>query len=189
MEAIVRGLAKHTGPKPGKENNHCVSSNMLLTTPHSGYLVQVSGASLLSIPDIVNKTFGEGSSRVYGDLDDADEIRDIIRKNADKRVVDSFLLNVTGAKTAIIFPPIIYGQGRGPVNQRSFQVPEISRVAIETRQTFQVGKGESTWSNIHISDLSNLFVKLVEKAVEGAEGDLWNENGLYFVGGGPQLVS
>jgi nucleoside-diphosphate-sugar epimerase len=126
---------------------------------------------------------------MYGDIDDADEIRDIIRKNADKRVVDSFLINVTGAKTAIVFPPIIYGQGRGPINQRSIQVPEISRVAIEKRQTFQVGKGESTWSNIHISDLSNIFVSLVEKAVEGAEGDLWNQNGLYFVSGGPQLVS
>jgi nucleoside-diphosphate-sugar epimerase len=162
---------------------------MLLTRLFTGYLIQVSGASLLSIPDIVNKTFGEGSRKIYGDIDDADEIRDIIRKNADKRVVDSFLINVTGTKTAIIFPPIIYGQGRGPINQRSIQVPEISRVAIEKRQTFQVGKGESTWSNIHISDLSNIFVKLMEKAVEGAEGDLWNQNGLYFVGGGPQLVS
>jgi nucleoside-diphosphate-sugar epimerase len=160
-----------------------------LTTPFPGYLIQVSGASLLSIPDIVNKTFGEGPRKMYGDIDDADEIRDIIRKNADKRVVDSFLINVTGAKTAIVFPPIIYGQGRGPINQRSIQVPEISRVAIEKRQTFQVGKGESTWSNIHISDLSNIFVSLVEKAVEGAEGDLWNQNGLYFVSGGPQLVS
>jgi nucleoside-diphosphate-sugar epimerase len=152
-------------------------------------LIQVSGASLLSIPDIVNKTFGEGPAKIYRDIDDIDEIRDIIQKNADKRVVDHFLLNATGPKTAIVFPPIIYGQGRGPVNQRSIQVPEISRVAIEKRQTFQVGKGESTWSNIHVSDLSDMFVKLVEKAVEGAEGDLWNQNGLYFVRGGPELVS
>lgn len=99
------------------------------------------------------------------------------------RVVDNHLLNnVTGSKTAIIFPPIIYGEGRGVTKQRSVQIPELSRVAIETRQVVQVGKGESTWSNIHIADLSDLFVRLVEKAVQGSEEALWNQNGLYFMG-------
>lgn len=155
----------------------------------TGHWIQVSGASVISVPDIVNGTFGEGSNKTYGDVDDAEEVRDIIRKNAGMRVVDNHLLNkVTGPKTALIFPPIIYGEGRGVTKQRSVQIPELSRVAIETRQVVQVGKGESTWSNIHIFDLSDLFVKLVEKAVQGSEADLWNQNGLFFVGNG-QLVS
>lgn len=133
--------------------------------------------------------FGEGSDRVYGDVDDANEVRDIVKQYATKRVVDDYLLNkVTGTKTALVFPPIIYGQGRGPVKQRSVQIPEMSRVAAETRQTVQVGKGESTWSNVHVADVTDVFVKLIEKAIEGAEGDLWNQNGLYFVSNG-QLVS
>lgn len=99
------------------------------------------------------------------------------------RVVDNHILNnVTGLRTALIFPPIIYGEGRGVTNPRSVQIPELSRVAIETRQVVQVGKGESSWSNIHIADVSDLFVKLVEKAVQGSEDELWNQNGLYFVG-------
>lgn len=148
-----------------------------------GHWIQVSGASVISVPDILAGTFGEGSSKDYGDVDNAEEVRDIIRKNAGMRVVDNHLLNnVTGPKTAIIFPPIIYGEGRGVTKQRSVQIPELSRVAIETRRVVQVGKGESTWSNIHIADLSNLFVKLVEKAVQGSEEKLWNQNGLYFVG-------
>ncbi|KAJ5568379.1 hypothetical protein N7450_010865 [Penicillium hetheringtonii] len=166
VEAIARGLEKQNGPK-------------------SGHWIQVSGASVISVPDIVNGTFGEGSNKTYGDVDDAEEVRDIIRKNAGMRVVDNHLLNkVTGPKTALIFPPIIYGEGRGVTKQRSVQIPELSRVAIETRQVVQVGKGESTWSNIHIFDLSDLFVKLVEKAVQGSEADLWNQNGLFFVGNG-----
>lgn len=95
---------------------------------------------------------------------------------------------MSGVKTALVFPPIIYGQGRGPINQRSVQIPELVRVAAETRQTAQVGKGESTWSNVHIADVTDIFVKLIEKAVQGAGGDLWNQDGLYFVGNG-QLVS
>jgi nucleoside-diphosphate-sugar epimerase len=155
----------------------------------SGHWIQVSGASVLSIPDIVGGRFGEGSDRVYGDVDDANEVRDIIRQNAAKRVVDDYLLNkVSNTKTALVFPPIIYGQSRGPVKQRSVQIPELSRVAIETRETVQVGKGESTWSNVHIADVADVFVKLVEKAIEGSAGDFWNQNGLYFVGNG-MLVS
>ncbi|KAJ5112351.1 hypothetical protein N7532_000396 [Penicillium argentinense] len=166
VEAIARGLSKRDDPKPG-------------------HWIQVSGASVISVPDILNGTFGEAAGKVYGDMDNAEEVREIIRKNSGMRVVDNYLLNnVKGPKTALIFPPIIYGEGRGVIKQRSVQIPELSRVAIETRQVVQVGKGESTWSNIHISDLSDLFVKLVEKAVQGTEGDLWNQNGLYFVGNG-----
>lgn len=122
-------------------------------------------------------------------MNDASEIHDIIKQNADTRVADNYLINLSGPKTALIFPPIIYGKGNGPVNQRSIQLPELSRVAIQTRQTVQVGKGESTWSNIHISDLANVFVGLVEKAVEGAEGAMWNQDGLYLVGNADVLVS
>ncbi|KAJ5556325.1 hypothetical protein N7494_000240 [Penicillium frequentans] len=161
IEAIARGLASRPTP---------------------GYWIQISGASILSIPDIVNNRFGEAAGKFYDDVNDASEIRDIIKRNADTRVADNYLVNLSGPRTALIFPPIIYGRGNGPVNQRSIQIPELSRVAIQTRQTVQVGKGESTWSNIHISDLANVFVGLVEKAVEGAEGAMWNQDGLYFVG-------
>lgn len=137
----------------------------------------------------MNGTFGDASDKLFDDVNDADELRDIIRKNATTRVVDDYVLQVKGPKTALVFPPIIYGQGKGPVNQRSIQIPELSRVAIQTRQTIQVGKGESTWSNIHVADLSNVFVKLVEKALKGEEGDLWNQNGLYLVGNVGLLVS
>lgn len=154
----------------------------------SGYWIQISGASILSIPDIVNNRFGEAAGKFYDDVNDASEIRDIIKQNADTRVADNYLVNLSGPRTALIFPPIIYGKGNGPVNQRSIQIPELSRVAIQTRQTVQVGKGESTWSNIHISDLANVFVGLVEKAVKGAEGAMWNQDGLYFVGNADVLV-
>ncbi|KAJ5305197.1 uncharacterized protein N7443_004857 [Penicillium atrosanguineum] len=170
-EAIARGLAKHTGPKPG-------------------YWIQVSGASVLSISDIVSGRFGEGSDRVYGDIEDANEIRDIIKQNAAKRVMDDYVLNkVSDIKTALVFPPIIYGQGRGPVKGRSVQIPELSRIAIETRETVQVGKGESTWSNVHIADVADVFVKLIEKAIDGSEGEFWGQNGLYFVGNGMLISS
>ncbi|GIK06741.1 hypothetical protein Aspvir_002391 [Aspergillus viridinutans] len=162
VKAIARGLAKRSDP---------------------GYWLQISGASVLSIADIVNGTYGEGTDKVFGDVDNADAVRDIIRQNATRRVVDDFVLNLTGPKTALVFAPIIYGQGRGIIKQRSIQIPELARVAIETGRAIKVGKGESTWSNVHISDISDLFVKLVEKAVQkGTDEHMWNQEGLYFPG-------
>lgn len=143
----------------------------------------MSGATVLSIPDIASGTYGEKSDKVYSDVDGADEVRQLIQQNSSKRVVDNKLLNLTGPKTALVFPPIIYGQGRGPIKQRSVQIPELARAAIQNRKAVQVGKGESAWSNVHISDISDIFVKLVEKAIQGADDStLWNRNGLYFAG-------
>ncbi|GLA14473.1 hypothetical protein AnigIFM62618_000853 [Aspergillus niger] len=166
-EAIARGLTALERPKPG-------------------HWLQISGASVLSIPDIIASAFGEPSNKIYSDVDGADELRELIRQYSAKRVVDNLVLNLphtaSRPKTALIFPPIIYGRGRGPINQRSIQIPELARVTMQRRGGVQVGKGEATWSNVHISDVSNIFVKLAEKALRSEEGELWNENGLYFPG-------
>lgn len=87
-----------------------------------------------------------------------------------------------------MFPPLIYGRGRGPVNQRSVQVPELAKATLQRRAGLQVGKGQSIWSNVHITDISQIFGKLVGKALQGEESELWNENGLYFAENG-ELVS
>ncbi|PLB53801.1 NAD dependent epimerase/dehydratase family protein [Aspergillus steynii IBT 23096] len=169
VEAIYRGLTA-----PGRDKN--------------GVWLQISGATVLSVTDIEKKAFGEPSDKVYSDLDGAEELRAHIRRYSAKRIVDNFVLDLpaspTRPKTALVFPPIIYGRGRGPVNQRSIQIPELARVSMQRRAGFQVGKGESIWSNVHIGDVSSIFVKLVEKALQGDNGDLWNENGLYFPGTG-----
>lgn len=153
-----------------------------------GVWLQMSGATVLSVTDIEKKAFGEPSDKVYSDLDGAEELRAHIRRYSAKRVVDNFVLDLPASsarpKTALVFPPIIYGPGRGPVNQRSIQIPELARVSMQRRAGFQVEKGESIWSNVHIADVSSIFVKLVEKALQGDNGDLWNENGLYFPGAG-----
>ncbi|EHA23712.1 hypothetical protein CBS63078_2310 [Aspergillus niger] len=166
-EAIARGLTAPERPKPG-------------------HWLQISGASVLSIPDIVASAFGGPSNKIYSDVDGADELRELIRQYSAKRVVDNLVLSLphtsSRPKTALIFPPIIYGRGRGPINQRSIQIPELARVTMQRRGGVQVGRGEATWSNVHISDVSNIFVKLAEKALQSEEGKLWNENGLYFPG-------
>lgn len=115
-------------------------------------------------------------------MDNAADLRDIIRAYKDRRVVDNYILDLGsgGPKTAIIFPPIIFGAGKGPGNQRSIQVPSLARAALLQHVGLYLGRGLSRWGIVHVSELADLFVKLVEHAVNATSGPIWNENGLYF---------
>ncbi|KAF5865416.1 hypothetical protein ETB97_004234 [Aspergillus alliaceus] len=152
------------------------------------YWIQVSGATLLSAPEIEKGIFGEPTDKVYNDIDDEQEIKALIHKYSAKRVIDYFILNLPQApqspKTAVIYPPVIHGCGRGPIKQRSVQIPELSRITLQNKTGYRVGRGLSTWSNVHVSDVIQIFMILVEKAVAGKEGLFWNEDGIYFVENG-----
>ena len=86
----------------------------------------------------------------------------------------------------MVIAPLIYGQGRGPVNQTSIQIPELCRIAIERGRAAQIGNGQNIWSNIHVADLSSLLVQLVEKAIAEDGDENWGENELYFAERNPQ---
>ena len=144
------------------------------------------------MPEIEKGLFGEPLDKEHSDVENVEEIRDLIRRYAAKCVSDSFILGLAGSprapRSAIVFLPTIYGRGRGPVNQRSVQVPELARVTLQHRVGMYVGRGLSVWSNVHITDASQIFLKLVEKAAGGEDGShYWNENGLYFAENGAMV--
>jgi nucleoside-diphosphate-sugar epimerase len=160
----------------------------------SPYYVQISGASALTAGELADKVrvFGSGSDVIYNDLTGIDSIKSFI-KQYPNRAVDNYILSVneekSPVKTALVVPPIIYGQARGPGNQRSIQIPGLANATLKRQRGLQVGPGESRWGNIHIQDLSRIFLRLVEKAAEGNEDDnIWGTNGIFFTGVG-ELVS
>ncbi|KAH6692714.1 hypothetical protein F5X68DRAFT_201453 [Plectosphaerella plurivora] len=156
----------------------------------TSYWIQISGASLLAAGELADKNFtpGEPSDTIFDDLDGVADIHDIVRRHP-ARAVDNFILftaaNAPSINTALVIPPIIYGRGRGPANQRSMQIPDLAKATIERGRGLQLGRGQSRWGNVHVQDLSDLFVKLVEKAVAGISDErIWNANGLYLTGVG-----
>ena len=128
---------------------------------------------------------------MYDDLNDVSSILDLIRSH-ESRAVDNAILKISqetpSIKTAIVFPPIIYGKGEGPVKQRSVQIPALSKVAIERGHAVRGGRGLAAWTNIHVADLARLFVLLAEKAEKGDDSDkIWGENGIYLPGVGEMV--
>ncbi|OAA70113.1 NAD(P)-binding domain protein [Akanthomyces lecanii RCEF 1005] len=150
--------------------------------------IQISGASVLSGPEIANHSYGNASSKVYNDVADASELRDIIASSP-KRVVDRLVTNLSASqpsvRTAIIYGPIIYGLGNGPVNQRSIQMPSLAKATLQNGFAPHVGKGLSAWSNVHVSDIAQLVLKLVAASQHSTDQkSLWNKDGIYFADAG-----
>ena len=157
-------------------------------TPQKAYWVQVSGASLLAAEEIASSSFEAGSESdvTFDDVADASRLRDLIRAHP-TRVVDNYILDVAAQEdskihTALIFPPIVYGRGEGPVNQRSIQIPALCRSVVGGRGgVVQVGRGLSRWGSVHVKDIARVFVKLANAGANGSEAPgLWGENGLFL---------
>ena len=163
----------------------------------SAHWIQISGASALAAAEIADQTRvpGSPSDLIFDDLDGAAHLRGFIQ-GYPSRAVDNYMLavaadNMPQANTAIVMPPLIYGEGQGPGNQRSFQVPELARATLQRGRGLRVGKGQSRWGNVHIRDLGELFALLVQRAVEGGEGpgreEIWNLGGLYLASPGESV--
>lgn len=120
------------------------------------------------------------------------EIQSVIRKHP-SRAVDNYILDTAASepsiKTALVFPPIIYGVGEGPVNQRSIQIPSLASATLKAGHGVKVGSGQSRWGNVHVGDVGRIFASLAEAAAKGRDDEgLWGQNALYLTGVG-ELVS
>ncbi|GFZ51279.1 hypothetical protein JCM24511_09038 [Saitozyma sp. JCM 24511] len=65
----------------------------------------------------------------------------------------------------IVMSPTVYGPGLGPGNKLSLQMPAYVRYAKRTGQAAYIGKGENIWGNVHVSDLSALYLILMTHAL------------------------
>ncbi|KAL9002411.1 MAG: hypothetical protein Q9188_004660 [Gyalolechia gomerana] len=168
-EALTKGLATHASESPG-------------------YIIHTSGTGILMFADMERQTYGESSSKVYNDWDGIGEVTSI-PDFAPHRNVDKVILGATASnvKPAIVCPPTIFGPGRGPGNQRSHQVPELSRCTLQKGHGIQVGAGETFWTNVHVHDLSDVFVSLVEAATAGGGQASWGSEGYYFTENGEHV--
>ena len=66
-------------------------------------------------------------------------------------------------QTVLICPPMIYGTGRGP-QPDSDQIPKLTALSKQLGAGVYFGKGLNRWSNVHIDDLTDLYILAIEKA-------------------------
>ncbi|GLA48910.1 hypothetical protein AnigIFM63604_004496 [Aspergillus niger] len=54
--------------------------------------------------------------------------------------------------------PIIFGQGAGPFNRYSMQLPSMIADALSSGIVSVIEQGDTVWSHVHIRDLASLFI-------------------------------
>ena len=81
--------------------------------------------------------------------------------------IDNMVRGASGMRGIVIAPSLIYGRGHG-LNPNSIQVPWLIALAKKAGVAKHIGSGENRWANVHIDDLTTLYVLAIEKAPAGA---------------------
>ncbi|KAJ7226904.1 hypothetical protein GGX14DRAFT_530826 [Mycena pura] len=108
------------------------------------------------------------SEKIYEDIDCAD-IRAIpqtyVHRESDTIISEA---TVEGyVQGYVVMPPLIYGRGTGPFSRTSVQIPALIRATLKLKQAIHVGPGLSMWNGVHVQDLVDLFLILMDDALTG----------------------
>jgi nucleoside-diphosphate-sugar epimerase len=80
------------------------------------------------------------------------------------------------------------GKGRGPVSGRGRQVYELAKLILKEQFIPIIGQGRARWNHIHVHDLSNTYLKLVEAAVaKDTNPELWGPKGYILTESGEHV--
>jgi nucleoside-diphosphate-sugar epimerase len=82
----------------------------------------------------------------------------------DRAVLDAAQL---GPRTVVLCNSMIYGTGTG-LNPDSVQIPRLVRQARTSGVVRHVGPGANTWSNVHLDDVCELYLRALRAARPGS---------------------
>ncbi|KAM6504217.1 hypothetical protein JOM56_001160 [Amanita muscaria] len=182
-------------------------------------LLHTSGTGVV----IDNARGMHSTDKVYSDLDDASIAA--IDINQPHRIVDAAIVEADAKgdsisrysllsfiddftvlgyiKSYIILPSTIYGAASGTLvdigvqNAYSQQIPALVKLSLQRGKAGIFGPGKNLWPNVHIDDVTDLYLLILEKILpnngnsdslvpgHGASGYYFGENGehaLYSVG-------
>jgi len=170
IQAILRGMRKR----------HATVGDLPI-------LIHTSGTG-----ELTDKAAGMyATDTIYSDLD-PDQIEALpataLHRDVDLTIVEADKQGYVRAH--IVMPSTIYGFASGPLidagvsNRHSIQIPNLIRAALDRRRGGIVGKGVAIWPDVHIDDVSDLYMVIYdtivarpENAGHGREGYYFGENG------------
>ena len=85
---------------------------------------------------------------------------------------------------------ISLGTGRGPVSGRSRQVYTMSELILSAKYIPIIGEGKARWNNVHVHDLANVYLLLVEAATSNRlDPEIWGARSYFLTENGEHLWS
>ncbi len=122
--------------------------------------IQSSGTSIVA--DLAD---GERPGKVYDETTPVDPLP----LRAGRVALNDAVLAASGdqLRAIVICPPLIYGLGLG-ASADSIQVPWMIELAKKHGVGRHIGAGANIWSNVHINDLVDLYLRALTDAPGGA---------------------
>ncbi|MEH2539240.1 MULTISPECIES: NAD-dependent epimerase/dehydratase family protein [unclassified Bradyrhizobium] len=121
--------------------------------------IHTSGTSLVG-----DEAMGEPSDKIFTeDTPVKPEPDKEHRVAVNKLIVDA----APGVRTIVLCNSLIYGRTLGPAAQ-SVQIPPLVAQARESGISRYIGRGLNIWSNVHIADMADLYMRALEKAPAGS---------------------
>ena len=144
----------------------------------TSFLIHLGGTGVVADwqkPDYI----GRLNPKIWSDIENIDEITSLpdqaLHRNVDKIILDAGTKHSDKLKTAIVCPPDIYGPGSGPGRAASVYFPAFFKEIKQIGLPFYAGEGTNTRSWVHIDDLMQVYLKLVEAAVAGGGNADWGK--------------
>lgn len=136
------------------------------TAPRKPILIHTSGTGVL-----VNNTESNGKTKTKDIFSDADlsTYHALPSTNIHKDVDDVVLEAGRRGKidAVIVAPPTIWGTGQGEFNTHSIQVPLYIKAVLQAKHGLVLNEGLNTWSIIHVADLSQGYLTILDAALNG----------------------
>ncbi|EGO24512.1 hypothetical protein SERLADRAFT_467949 [Serpula lacrymans var. lacrymans S7.9] len=153
-------------------------------------LIHTSGIAVLGD----NAAGKYGTETIYSDLN-VEQIESLkptqMHREVDLEIVSADQKGFV--KTFIVLPSTIYGIASGPLvdlgvqHSHSQQIPALVKASLDRGQGGMVGEGKNLWPNVHVDDISDLFIAVYDAATKnqptggqvghGLEGFYFGENG------------
>jgi len=144
------------------------------------FFIHLSGTGVLSDFKDTKAYRGRLNPHIYSDITGIAEVitRPVgsLHQHTDRFIQETAVKHGEKIKTAIVCPPDIYGRGKGPGKTRSVYFPEFVKEIMKTGGApFYCNEGTNTRGWVHIDDLMDLYVPLVEAAVAGGGSVTWGK--------------
>lgn len=189
-EAAAANIIYHFADCDHVPSANAIAKGISRNSNERVYWIHTSGTGILTFQNMNSNSYGFAfpNEKVYNDWDGIQDLVSLpdeaLHRKVDKIVLAASQDHENRIKTAIVCPPTIYGVGRGTGNKTSIQVNMAANLALREGKAMQIGDGSSVWHEVHVHDLSQLYLLLGEAAVSGNSKATWNESGYYFVENG-----
>ncbi len=116
----------------------------------------------------------------FSDMD-LERIRSIPPDLTQKKNDNWVMKNMEGMTAAIIAPASVHGVARGPFRKTNpmGQVNSLTKASVARRKAGYLGTENTTWSNVNICDLGDLYVLVLSGLLNGT-ADHGKNGGYYF---------